>query len=118
MEIKRKSVAKKSVKKKSVTTKKTVKAEAKTPKTTTVKKKPVAKKKTATKQIKAAAKPKASAAKKDHQIVISADIHHKLIALVAYHKAETRGFLPGNEHGDWHLAEQQVNDILAINQPG
>jgi len=35
-----------------------------------------------------------------------------MIAIAAYHKAEKRGFAPGNELQDWAEAEQEIDELL------
>jgi hypothetical protein len=37
---------------------------------------------------------------------------YRMIAEVAYFRAERRGFAPGSELGDWLAAEIEVDDIL------
>lgn len=38
--------------------------------------------------------------------------NHDRIALVAYYKAEARGFQPGREEQDWREAEEEVAQAL------
>ena len=38
---------------------------------------------------------------------------YERIAEVAYHRAEQRGFVPGNELDDWLAAEQEVDALLS-----
>ncbi len=44
---------------------------------------------------------------------LTAEQHHDLIKVTAYHLAERRGFEPGHEDEDWGTAE-----ILVINSSG
>jgi hypothetical protein len=37
---------------------------------------------------------------------------YRMIAELAYFRAERRGFAPGSELGDWLAAELEVDDIL------
>jgi hypothetical protein len=36
----------------------------------------------------------------------------KVIAVAAYHKAEKRGFAPGDELQDWVEAEKEIDTLL------
>lgn len=38
---------------------------------------------------------------------------HEMIALVAYYRAQSRGFAPGGEFEDWIAAEAEVDGRLA-----
>jgi len=38
----------------------------------------------------------------------------KMIAVAAYHKAEKRGFAPGNELQDWTEAEQEIYELMLV----
>ena len=38
----------------------------------------------------------------------------KMIAVAAYHKAEKRGFAPGNELQDWTEAEQEIDELMLV----
>jgi len=38
----------------------------------------------------------------------------KMIAVAAYHKAEKRGFAPGNELQDWTEAEQEIYALMLV----
>ena len=40
------------------------------------------------------------------------DQRHKMIEIVAYFKAEQRGFAPGHELDDWLKAEQEVEESI------
>ncbi len=42
---------------------------------------------------------------------------YRMIAEVAYFRAERRGFAPGSELGDWLAAEIEVDDILGETGP-
>ena len=42
---------------------------------------------------------------------------YRVIAEVAYFRAERRGFAPGSELGDWLAAEIEVDDILGETGP-
>ncbi|MGB5224873.1 MAG: DUF2934 domain-containing protein [Arenicellales bacterium] len=98
---KKKAVSKEATKKK-VTKKKVVKKTVKTKKVPT-KKAPA--KKAATK--KAASKPA-----KPSKLDITPEERWKMIAIAAYHKAEKRGFAPGNELQDWSEAEKEISKLL------
>ena len=43
---------------------------------------------------------------------VSAEERQKMIAAVAYYRAEARGFAPGHEHEDWLVAEREVDVLL------
>jgi hypothetical protein len=45
-------------------------------------------------------------------IRITSEERWKLIAIAAYHKAEKRGFAPGNEMQDWVEAEKEIDELL------
>lgn len=96
-----KTNAKKKVSKKKSTTKKTAK------------KKPSAKKTSAKKTSK---KTGAHTSKvhraSETQLNISSEERWRMIAITAYHKAEARGFSPGNEAQDWFEAETEVDALL------
>lgn len=40
-----------------------------------------------------------------------------LIAEAAYYRAERRGFIPGNEIGDWLDAETEIENLLKEEAP-
>ena len=42
----------------------------------------------------------------------SAEERWKVIAVAAYHKAEKRGFAPGDELQDWVEAEKEIDMLL------
>ena len=107
-----KTNAKKKVSKKKSTTKKTAKKK-------TAAKKTSAKKKTSTKKTSAKKTSKKTTAhtSKVHrasetQLNISSEERWRMIAITAYHKAEARGFSPGNEAQDWFEAEKEVDALL------
>ena len=41
----------------------------------------------------------------------------RMVAVVAYYKAENRGFVSGNENLDWLEAEKEVDAILLGGKP-
>ncbi len=43
---------------------------------------------------------------------ISAEERWRMVATAAYHRAEKRGFEPGQEREDWLAAEKQIDAIL------
>ena len=108
----KKTDGKKKVSKKKSTTKKTAKKK-------TVAKKTNTKKKTSTKKTNAKKTSKKTTAHtskvhraSDTQLNISSEERWRLIAITAYHKAEARGFTPGNEARDWFEAEKEVDALL------
>ena len=46
------------------------------------------------------------------QLNISAEERWRMVAITAYHKAEARGFAPGDEAKDWFEAEKEVDALL------
>ncbi len=46
------------------------------------------------------------------QLNISAEERWRMVAITAYHKAEARGFAPGDEAKDWFEAENEVDALL------
>lgn len=109
------------------------KAEKSTTKTNTKKKvskkksvtKKTAKKKTTAKKASSKKKPSAKKTSKktgahtskvhrasETQLNISSEERWRMIAITAYHKAEARGFSPGNEAQDWFEAETEVDALL------
>ena len=46
-------------------------------------------------------------------IDITPEERWKMIAVAAYHKAEKRGFAPGNELQDWNEAENEIDKLLS-----
>jgi len=78
--------------------------------------KKVAKKKAAkvkeTPTKKAAKKPTTTTKPQTSSINITSEERWKMIAIAAYHKAEKRGFAPGNELQDWAEAEQEIDELL------
>lgn len=102
-----KTNAKKQVSKKKSTTKKTAKKKT-TAKKASSKKKPSAKK---TSKKTGAHTSKVHRAS-ETQLNISSEERWRMIAITAYHKAEARGFSPGNEAQDWFEAETEVDALL------
>ncbi len=107
-----KKTASKTSSKKKANKKKTV-AKKTTKKTSTKKK--AESKKTSTK--KTAKKTASKHPSKVHrasttQLNINAEERWRMITLAAYHKAEARGFAPGNEAEDWFEAEKEVDALL------
>jgi hypothetical protein len=102
----KKAVTKKAAKKKAVK-KKAVKKN--------VSKKKITKKKTAKKKV-SRTKAENIPAKPSKPDVSSIDItpeeRWKMIAVAAYHKAEKRGFAPGNELQDWTEAETEIDNLM------
>ncbi|MCK5829877.1 MAG: DUF2934 domain-containing protein [Methylococcales bacterium] len=49
-----------------------------------------------------------------HDIVEGGAEREHWIEESAYYKAQARGFSPGNERQDWHLAEQEYDQCAAI----
>jgi len=45
---------------------------------------------------------------------LTAEQHHALIQVTAYHLAERRGFEPGHESEDWATAEALVIDTAGL----
>ncbi len=77
----------------------------------TVKKK-VAKKKVATTKKKAVAKKARKNSEKPSSLDITSEERWKMIAVTAYHKAEKRGFIPGDELQDWAESEKEIDKLL------
>jgi hypothetical protein len=61
---------------------------------------------------KVAKKSTMSSKSQTSSINITSEERWKMIAITAYHKAEKRGFAPGNELQDWTEAEQEVDELL------
>lgn len=57
---------------------------------------------------KSTAKPKANIP----SLNITSEERWKMIAVAAYHKAESRGFAPGSELQDWSEAEKEIDELL------
>lgn len=113
----KKTASKKTSSKKKVSKKKP--AAKKTAKKKTTAKKAASKKKTSAKKTggKKSAKKTDAHTNKVHrasatQLNISSEERWRMIAITAYHKAEARGFAPGNEAQDWFEAEQEVDALL------
>lgn len=103
---KKKSTSKKAVTKKAAK-KKAVKKKA--VKKNVSKKKITKKKVSRTKAENIPAKP----SKPDvSSIDITQEERWKMIAVAAYHKAEKRGFAPGNELQDWSEAETEIDNLM------
>jgi len=111
MATKAKKTASKTNTKKKTSKKKT--AAKKTAKTTSSKKKATSKKTTAKK---ASKKTSTHTSKVHHasstQLNISAEERWRMVAITAYHKAEARGFTPGDEAKDWFESEKEVDALL------
>lgn len=105
MATKAKKTASKTTTKKKVSKKKTV--AKKTAKKTTSKK---------TSAKKTSKKTSAYTSKVHHasstQLNISAEERWRMVAITAYHKAEARGFAPGDEAKDWFESEKEVDALL------
>jgi hypothetical protein len=56
--------------------------------------------------------PAATPAPPDGSASLSAREREEMIAQEAYYRAERRGFVPGDELGDWLAAEQDVERLL------
>ena len=97
----KKKTTKKKAAKKTVAKKKTAKK--------TVSKKKVAKKKVAKKS---ATKKIAKTATNPASLDVTPEERWRMIAVAAYHKAEKRGFVAGNELDDWTEAEQEIDTLL------
>ena len=61
---------------------------------------------------KAAATTKKSTKPDTSLIESSPEERWKVIAVAAYHKAEERGFAPGDELQDWVEAEKEIDTLL------
>ena len=46
------------------------------------------------------------------QLNVNAEERWRMVATAAYHRAEARGFAPGNESADWFEAEKEVDALL------
>lgn len=75
------------------------------------KKKSVAKKTSVKKKISSSKPDKSSSSRSG--INISSEERWRMIAVAAYHKAEKRGFVSGDENQDWLDAEKEVDEVLA-----
>jgi len=88
-------------------------AAKKTAKKTSSKKKTTTEKKSAKKTPK---KTSTHTSKVHHaattKLNISAEERWRMVAITAYHKAEARGFVPGNEAQDWFESENEVDALL------
>jgi hypothetical protein len=107
----KKSTTKKAVTKKNVAKEETASAKKLPTKKLTPKKAPAKKapaKKAAPK--KAATKPAKQA--KSSKLDITLEERWKMVAIAAYHRAEKRGFAPGNELDDWTAAEKEIDKLL------
>ena len=100
---KKKAVTKKAAKKK-VSKKKAASKKA-------VSKKVASSAKTAAK--KAAKQPAGSTRPEKSSLDITPEERWKMIAVAAYHRAEKRGFAPGNELQDWTEAEKEIDKFLS-----
>ena len=106
-DIKKKTTAKNPAKEKVV--KKTAVKAKEVPAKKVTKKKAVKANETPTKKV-----PKKPTTTKPQtsSINITSEERWKMIAIAAYHKAEKRGFAPGNELQDWAEAEQEIDELL------
>jgi hypothetical protein len=105
----KKSVASKDPKKTAAPKKKAIKK--KTAKKKAVKKKVV--KKTVAKTEPSKKKiTKKKVIKKSTSLDITPEERWKMVAIAAYHKAEKRGFAPGNELQDWTESEKEIDLLL------
>ena len=82
---------------------------------TSVKKKAVIRKSATTKEVTkktVASKPAKPAMADIPSISITSEDRWKMIAIAAYHKAEARGFAPGDEVQDWLEAEEEIDSLI------
>jgi hypothetical protein len=94
--------------KKKTPTKKTAKKKVTRKKVT--RKKAVIARKTPTRKV---AKNPTKTSKLDiSSISIAPEERWRMIAIAAYHKAEKRGFAPGNELQDWAEAEKEIDKLI------
>ncbi len=106
--------------------KKKIAAKKKTRKKTTKEKasrKVISRKKVAKKKVASARNASKDEVAKKHaktpgpgisSIDITLEERLKMIAVAAYHKAEKRGFAPGNELQDWTEAEQEIYELMLV----
>ena len=109
----KKTASKKSSTKKKTVVKKTTAKKAPTKKTST--KKPATGKKKSSTVKKKSASSKKSAIKEQvtNPLSVSAEERWRMVANAAYHRAEARGFAPGNELQDWIAAEKDIDKLLS-----
>ena len=67
-------------------------------------------KKTPTRKV--AKKPTTTSRQDISPITIAPEERWRMIAIAAYHKAEKRGFTPGNELKDWAEAEKEIDKLI------
>ena len=82
---------------------------------TPVKKKAATKRAIASKKVtkkRVASKSRRPAKADKSSISITPEDRWKMIAIAAYHKAEARGFAPGNEVQHWLDAEEEVDNLI------
>lgn len=92
----------------------------KTPAKKAARKKAARKKATRKKTVAARKAPTRKVAKKTTKpaeqdpspITIAPEERWRMIAIAAYHKAEKRGFAPGNELQDWAEAEKEIDKLI------
>jgi hypothetical protein len=91
-------------------TKKTVVSSKEAPAKKVTRKKTVSARKAPAKKV----AKKSTITSKPHtsSINITSEERWKMIAIAAYHKAEKRGFVPGNELQDWAEAEKEIDELL------
>jgi hypothetical protein len=61
---------------------------------------------------KVAKKPTKTSEQDISPITIAPEERWRMIAVAAYHKAEKRGFAPGNELRDWAEAEKEIDKLI------
>jgi hypothetical protein len=61
---------------------------------------------------KVAKKPTTTSRQDISPITIAPEERWRMIAIAAYHKAEKRGFTPGNELKDWAEAEKEIDKLI------
>ena len=61
---------------------------------------------------KVAKKPTTTSRQDISPITIAPEERWRMIAIAAYHKAEKRGFTPGNELHDWAEAEKEIDKLI------
>ena len=110
---KKKASVKKASKKKVSTKKASKKVVEKNVEKKKASKKEVTKKKSTTVK-KKGEKKAASKSKKLSGLEITAEERWRMIAVAAYHKAEQRNFMPGNELEDWVEAEKEIDKLINV----
>lgn len=116
---KKKTVAKKTAKKKTAKKKSSKKVITRKK----AAKKKVARKKVSKKKLASARKVSMNGAAGSHEktsdsdtssIKITPEERWKMIAVAAYHRAEKRGFAPGDELEDWAEAEKEILELIPV----